>query len=232
MAVYFDPGCVREGFGVPYSGMVLLFLFVGCPSPFGGFFGTDGTSVDGPTTGVDGDDTGTAFVVWHGSFQWEPESESFSATRGYGALSAKGGELICDISADFVGVGLGPVGCPDCTWSFTTELAGGRTEGEYCDSFLQQTVFDEFGYQDFYFSSELNGFGWTEYYLYSYGTATYALEDVVWAHISGSRYNGWYLYGYNLAGAVTGVFGDQYGADFVRYAAGQNGRRAYYYFEY
>ncbi len=230
--MYRNAGCGRKSGGVSYSGMVFLVFSLGCPSPFSGFFGTDRELESPPGSDPGASDTGTAFVVWHGSFAWEPESESFTAMRGYGALSAKGGELVCDISADFVGVGLGPVGCPECTWSFTTQLVGGRTEGDYCSSFLAPTVFSEFGYQDFYFADGLDGFGWTEYYLYAYGSATYALEDVVWAHISGTRYNGWYLYGYNLSGAVTGVVGDAYGAEFLRYAAGQNGRRAYYYFEY
>jgi hypothetical protein len=212
--------------------MTLLLTLTACPSTLDALFGRDGEPPPG-TAAVDGEwDTGTAFVVWHGSFTWDPAAERLEASRGYGAQLAIGRELVCDISADFESVGHGPVGCPDCTWSFTTRLIGGGTEGEYCGSFLQQTVFQDFSYRDFYFSSELDGFGWTESYLYSYGTAEYALEDVVWAHIDGTRYNGWYLYGYNLAGAVTGVFGDQYSAEFLRYAAGQNGRRAYYYFVY
>ncbi len=212
--------------------MALFLTLLGCPFSIGDLFG-EVESPPEPRPPVErSDDTGTAFVVWHGSFTWDPEREHLAATRGYGAMVSNGNELVCDISADFKSVGLGPVGCPDCTWSFTTELTGGGTEGDYCDAFIQPTVFEEFGYGDFYFATELDGFGWTDAYLYSYGTTTYALEDVVWAHISGTRYNGWYLYGYNLSGSVTGVVGDQYAATFLRYAAGQNGLRAYYYFEY
>jgi hypothetical protein len=212
--------------------MFALVLLSACPQTVSSLFGSDPLSPPPEEPVVEGNDTGTAFVVWHGSFVWDPAADTLEATRGYGAMLSTDRSFICDIWASFESVGVGPVGCPDCTWSFQTRVTGGGTEGDYCDAFLQQTVFDDFGYQDFYFGRELDGFGFTRAYDYSYGSTVYALEDVVWAHIDATRYNGWYLYGYNLSGAVTGVEGDEYAATFLRYAAGQNGRRAYYYFWY
>ena len=177
-------------------------------------------------------DTGTAFLVWHGTVDFDPESETLEATRGLAAFRLREQDFICNIFATFESVGPGAAGCPDCEWSFSTRVTGGGTTGEMCDAFGRSTVFDQVSYQDLQSTSYVDGFGWTEAFTYEYGATEYQLEEVVWAHLGGTRYRGWYLYGYNFAGSATGVQGDRYSADFHRYATNQNGTRYYYYFYY
>lgn len=210
---------------------VLLLFVLGCPVDLDDLFPSTPTdSGDGGSDG--GRDTGTAFVTWHGHVSFDPDEESLVASRGIAAFLTKEQDYVCDIAANFVSTGAGAPGCPDCAWSFTTRLTGGGTTGELCEAFLEPTLFDQVTYQDLYFAQQLDGFGWTDEFVYDYGMYVYDLEDVVWAHISGPSYNGWYLYGYNFKGSVTGVFGDRYDAEFRRYASGNNGQLLYYYFYY
>lgn len=178
-------------------------------------------------------DTGTAFVMWHGSVAYNPSSESFSASRGYGAMTLDDSQYVCDIEAQYSGTGIGPQGCPECEWSFSVRVTGGATSGSRCDDFIGPTAFDNTEYWDFPFGSTLNGFGWTEAYVYTYGTTDYPLENVIWAHIDGAGYRGWYFYGYDIPTmGVVGVTGDKYAADFRRYATTGGNAKMYYYFYY
>lgn len=213
----------------------VLCLVAGCatdgedPGVLGGGFGNEAPAPREPA----GLDTGTAFVMWHGSVAFNPASESFSGSRGYGAMTLDDSEYICDIQAQFTGAGIGPQGCPDCAWSFSVRLTGGGTVGSGCDDFIGATAFDYTRYDDFTFGTALDGFGWTEAYLYTYGTTDYPLENVIWAHIDGSGYRGWYLYGYDIPTmGVEGVQGDMYMADFRRYALTGGNAKMYYYFYY
>ncbi|MSQ01008.1 MAG: hypothetical protein EXR71_03820 [Myxococcales bacterium] len=195
-------------------------------------FGPGITLAPDPEREPDGADTGTAFLAWHGSVDFDPERQTLTATRGLGAFRLREQDFICDIFATYESVGAGAPGCPDCEWSFSTRVTGGGTSGDWCDAFNGPTVFDKTSYQELYFTTYVDGFGWTEAFAYEYGATEYQLEEVVWAHLTGERYLGWYLYGYNFAGSATGVQGDRYSADFLRYATNQNGARQYYYFYY
>lgn len=217
--------------------LAFVVLLTGCPQDWADLFDPtpDGTDPDRPDNR---DDTGTAFVAWHGHVKFDAEADRLEAARGIAAVRATDQAYICDIAADFTSIGAGAPGCPDCAWSFAVQVTGGGTTGDYCDAFTRPTLFDSYGYYDFYFSTWVDGFGWTESFTYEYGSYVYDLEDVVWAHVEGTRpydgmrYSGWYLYGYNFAGTKTGVEGDRYEAEFLRYAAGNNGQRLYYYFYY
>lgn len=210
--------------------MALLWLATGCPAGLDGIFPSTPTDIPDDGEGF-GHDTGTAFVVWHGRVTFDAVAESLAASRGLAAFRAKEQDYVCDISADFVSTGPGAPGCPECSWSFTTRMVGGGTTGELCSAFLEPTVFDQASYTDLYSTRYVDGFGWTESFVYDYGSYVYDLEDVVWAHLDGESANGWFLYGYNFAGSTTGVVGDRYDAEFQRYAA-NNGQLVYYYFYY
>lgn len=183
--------------------------------------------------GSSGPDTGTAFLTWHGTLSYNADNETLTATRGIGARTLEGEGYVCDIVAEYVGTGAGARGCPDCEYSFSTELTEGRLRGDHCRSFSQPTMFDYYDYGDFYFGTNLDGFGWSESYTYTYASVEYALTDIVWGHVSGSRYDGWYLYGYNFpASSSYNVVGDKYEASFSRPVVGQTGSLTYYYFYY
>ncbi len=195
-------------------------------------FGPDVTVPTDPDPDPDGNDTGTAFLAWHGTVDFDAQTQSLKATRGLAAFRLREQDFICDIFATYVSVGDGPPGCPDCEWSFSTVVTGGGTTGDFCDAFNTPTVFDEYTYDDLRATRYVDGFGWTEAFIYEYGATEYQLEEVVWAHLDGAGYTGWYLYGYNFSGSAAGVQGDRYSADFLRYATNQNGARLYYYFYY
>lgn len=194
---------------------------------------TDTADTGGVDTQESGPDTGTGFLMWHGKLQYDADEESLEATRGIAARPLLASDYLCDIYADYVSVGPGARGCPDCDYSFTTELVGGHVSGESCNRFLTPTLFDYFDYTDFYFGTYLDGLGWSDEYVYTYSTVEYLLTDVVWGHVSGSRYNGWYLYGYNFPSSASfNVVGDKYAATFERPIVNSSGSLTYYFFYY
>lgn len=208
-----------------------LLALVGCITDIGATdtdTGTIGNDPNGP-----GHDTGTAFLMWHGELHYDADRESLEATRGIGARTLTDDTFLCDIYAQYVSVGPGPRGCPDCAFSFTTQLTHGEVAGSGCDRFLNPTMFDYFTYYDFYFGTYLDGLGFSEEYLYVYSTVEYQLTDVVWGHVNGTRYQGWYLYGYNFPSSASyNVVGDKYDARFERPIASSTGTLTYYYFFY
>ena len=223
----------RRGYrgGVICPLFVLVPLLAACP---GSPTTTDTGKVDtGTTDPPAGRDTGTAFVSWHGTLSYDPVEESLVATRGIGAQTLLDDAYVCDITAAFESVSYGAEGCPDCEYSFTTQMIGGGQVGEGCKRFTVPTLFDYFDYTDFYFGQYLDGFGWSNAYTYTYAAVDYELTNVVWGHINGLRYNGWYLYGYNLpASAAVHVFGDKYAASFSRPVLTKQNTLTYYYFYY
>ncbi len=204
---------------------------------FGCYTGpSTGTTDTGDTQVVTdpGPDTGTAFIMWHGSLKYDADAESLTAERGLGARTLSDKQYLCDIYAEYTSVGPGAHGCPDCEYSFTVQLTGGDRRGDGCRDFLRPTIFSYYNYTDFYFGTELDGFGWSQEYIYTYTTINYLLTDVVWGHVNGSRYNGWFLYGYNFPSSASyNVAGDKYDATFERPLMNQTtGTLAYYYFYY
>ncbi len=177
-------------------------------------------------------DTGTGWLVWHGSIA-HTENE-LQASRGFAAKNLATGEYVCDLAVHFAGSTPAASLCPDCAWAYDVRVDGGGTTGDYCDAFLTRgTLFETASVDDFYFGSSLDGIGFSPVYLYSGANGTYALESVVWAHLDAPVYDGWYIYGYNYpAGGVYHVRGTEAAATVEQYARSSAGVAYYYYVAY
>ncbi len=177
-------------------------------------------------------DTGTAWLVWHGDFA--VADGKLSATRGLAAKNIATGEYVCDIAAEFEGTDAAADPCPDCTFSYSLARTAGGTSGTHCDRWVRSsTIFDQAGYQDFYFGRAMDGFGFAQVYEYNSGTYSFTLESVVFAHLTSDKYEGWYVYGYNYP--VQGVYhvrGTAEAATFEGYQRSAEGSAYYYYFTY
>lgn len=178
-------------------------------------------------------DTGTAWLVWHGSI--DVLDGELVATRGLAGKNLATGEYACDIAVQLQGTEPAETPCPSCDWSFAVDYVAGGTTGARCDAFSQAgTMFEAGSYTDFYFGRFIDGIGWAQVYPFGtpYGYSLY-LESVVFAHLTSPAYEGWYIYDYNYpASGVYHVRGTQDSAEFERFMRSPSGIGYYYYFVY
>ena len=157
-----------------------------------------------PPAGLDEHEPGV--LAFGGEFT--KAANSVTVTLRYGAAQGGTTDFVCSLYADATGSRTAPDGCPDCTWSFTTAVTSGGEEGASCGDFVSDPTFLDYTYDQLYFANYWDGFGWSDYYS--------GVEDLVFVHLNGADYEGWYAYAYNdLAAGTYNVDGDSKAAKFA-----------------
>ncbi len=178
-----------------------------------------------------GGDTGTAYLVWAGSMK--DNGDSVDVTYGIASLTING-VWPCALNGSHSGGGEAPPSCPDCAFAYGTTYVGGEVVGDYCDSFLTDTLFTYYTTDDVWWaaggSDGLLGWGFSDLYVYEYGGSTYDLENAVFMYYSGY---GWILrhYDYPANGYET-VDESADPITFMSYLTDSSGNPSYYYFYY
>ena len=137
------------------------------------------------------------------------------------------------MQAEYASTGAGADGCPECDYSFATEVTGGGTEGAYCDTMvMDSTALMSYNYDDFWLGNgDINGWGWAEGYTYTYAGTDYEFAQSIFLHYESGTYNEWYLRAYNFpAGGSYPVSGDMNSASWESYVGYEP--TYYYYFYY
>ncbi len=180
-------------------------------------------------TDTDSDtDTGTAYLVWYGEF--DSTRTSVDVTYGIAGATVKG-DLACFMYGEHSGSSTAPSGCPDCTWEFGTKPTNDGLSGDYCDSFLTDTLFTYYSSSDMWFaSSDVKGWGFADLYVYEYGGTEYDLENGIFMYYSGY---GWILRHYDYpANGYDSVDESAKPMTAMSYLTDSSGNPTYYYFYY
>ena len=171
--------------------------------------------------------------MWLGDLKYNSSAESLALTYGIGAKNLANEEIVCATTASFASVGAGPDACPDCNYSFTTEVTEGGNDGPYCEDWSGDNVFTYYAYTDWWFGNGfVDGWGWADSYTYSYSGTDYDLTSSVFMHYdNGTDPSAWYLRSYNFAANGSyPVSGDMNEASWESYLGGTP--TYYYYFYY
>jgi len=115
---------------------------------------------------------------------------SLSVTIGFAQVESGKSTPACEVYTDLVSTGKTMTGCDTCDWQMAIQVDSGGTTGSACGMFTEVNITD-YSYDATYpGSGALDGFGFTTTYGGDYGS-------VVWGHLSGASYNGWYVYAFN-----------------------------------
>lgn len=179
------------------------------------------------------EDTGTAYLINIGSLQYNRGADSLSLQFGFGTKNLATEEVVCALQAEYSSTGAGADGCPECDYSFATEVTGGGSEGTYCDTLaMSSDATMAADYTDFWMGNgDINGWGWAEAYTYTYAGTDYDLTQSIFLHYEANGYSEWYLRAYNFPDAgIYAVTGDMNSASWESYVGGEP--TYYYYFYY
>ncbi len=191
-----------------------------------------------PDCADDCGDTAWGFMFTGGTIAGD--ESGVAATFGYSAFNFANETFLCDMYAEYAGTEAGWPDCPECSYSFKTEVTGGSTEGVGCDLEInaQQDVFGG-GHEAWwwYDGGIQDGWGFSPAYTYvASDGGEYFLENVVFGHINydgTNDYYGWYFKAWDQP-ANGQDFVDQ-DADPMTFSTSwidDAGAQVYYYFYY